>query len=196
MDMVIKCITQKYVDFSTRAPRKEFWLFVLCYAVVFLILVGIDISTDIYDSETGLGLFSGIYWFLTLIPYLAVLVRRLHDTNRVGWWVLIALIPLVGAIWLLVLLCLKGDEGENRFGGDPLTPDRNGSLPNISPSSAATDISIKDGSQDVLSSTIPESNNSTSELERKFKVIDDMFERNSITEDEKIKMRAKILGIG
>ena len=121
MDIVIKCITEKYVDFSTRAPRKEFWLFVLCFTVVYLILLGIDFSADTYNLEIGIGVFSGIFWLLTIIPYLAVAVRRLHDTNRVGWWALIMLIPLVGAIWLLVLLCLKGDEGENRFGGDPLS---------------------------------------------------------------------------
>ena len=116
MDIVIKCITEKYVDFSTRAPRKEFWLFVLCFAVVYGILMGIDVFAGTYHLETGFGVFSGIFWLLTIIPYLAVLVRRLHDTNRVGWWVLISLIPLVGAIWLIVLLCLKGNEDENRFG--------------------------------------------------------------------------------
>ena len=121
MDIVIKCITEKYVDFSTRAPRKEYWLFALCYVVVYLISVGIDFSADTYNLEIGIGVFSGIFWLLTIIPTLAVAFRRLHDTNRVGWWALIMLIPLVGAIWLLVLLCLKGDEGENRFGGDPLS---------------------------------------------------------------------------
>ena len=92
--------------------------------MVYLILLGIDISTDTYHLEIGTGVFSGIFYLLTIIPYFAVTVRRLHDTNRVGWWVLIVLIPLVGVIWMLVLLCLKGDEGENRFGADPLTPDR------------------------------------------------------------------------
>ena len=116
MDIVIKCITEKYVDFSARAPRKEFWLFILCFAVVYCILTGIDVFAGTSNLEFGFGVFSGIFWLLTFIPYLAVLVRRLHDTNRRGWWVLIALIPLVGAIWLIVLLCLKGNEDENRFG--------------------------------------------------------------------------------
>ena len=116
MDMVIKCITHKYADFSTRAPRKEFWLFALCYIVACPILIGIDVYADTFHLESGIGVFSGIFWLLTIIPYLAVTVRRLHDTNRVGWWVLLSLIPLVGAIWVLVLLCLKGNDGENRFG--------------------------------------------------------------------------------
>ena len=121
MDIVIKCITEKYVDFSTRAPRKEYWLWALCYTVVYFILIGIDISAGTFNSEISFGVISGIFGLLTIIPCLAVAVRRLHDTNRVGWWVLIMLIPLVGSIWLLVLFCLKGSEGENRFGGDPLS---------------------------------------------------------------------------
>jgi uncharacterized membrane protein YhaH (DUF805 family) len=116
MDIIIKCITKKYVDFSSRAPRKETWLFILCYFVVFFILTVIDRFAGTYNFEIGLGVLSGIFWLLTVIPYLAVLVRRLHDTNRRGWWVLIAFIPLVGGIWLTVLLCLKGNEDENRFG--------------------------------------------------------------------------------
>ena len=121
MGIVIQCITKKYAEFSSRASRKEFWLFILCYMVVYLIFIGIDFSANTFNLESGFGVFSGIFWLLTIIPYLAVSVRRLHDTNRVGWWVLITLIPLVGAIWLIVLFCLKGSEGENRFGGDPLS---------------------------------------------------------------------------
>ena len=116
MDIVIKCITEKYVDFSARAPRKEFWLFLLCGTVVSLIMAAIDSAAGTYHLESGLGVFAGIFGLLTIIPYLAVTFRRLHDTNRRGWWVLIALIPLVGTIWLIVLLCLKGNEDENRFG--------------------------------------------------------------------------------
>ena len=62
----------------------------------------------------------GIYLLANFLPSLAVTVRRLHDTNRSGWWVLITLIPYIGGIILLILLCLKGTEGDNRFGEDPL----------------------------------------------------------------------------
>ena len=60
-----------------------------------------------------------VYSIAVFVPTLAVVVRRLHDTDRSGWWILIALIPLVGAIVLLVFLILKGNEGDNRFGPDP-----------------------------------------------------------------------------
>ena len=68
---------------------------------------------------------------LTFISYLAVFVRRLHDLNRTGWWVLIAIIPIIGAVWLIVLYYLKGNRGVNRFGGDPLSRERNVTLTNI-----------------------------------------------------------------
>ena len=117
MNLVLQCITSKYVDFSTRASRKEFWLFFLFYLVAYLILVTIDFSMGwTWHFATGQGILSGIFALATLLPYLAVAIRRLHDTNRVGWWLLIGLIPLVGLIWLIVLWCLKSDEGENRFG--------------------------------------------------------------------------------
>ncbi len=116
MNLVLQCITSKYVDFSTRASRKEFWLFFLFYLVAYSILVTIDFSMGWASLETGYGILSGIFALATLLPYLAVAIRRLHDTNRVGWWLLIGLIPLVGLIWLIVLWCLKSDEAENRFG--------------------------------------------------------------------------------
>ena len=116
MNLVLQCITSKYVDFSTRASRKEFWLFILFYLVAYSILMTIDFSMGWATLETGYGILTGIFALATFVPYLAVGVRRLHDTNRVGWWWFIGLIPLVGAIWLIVLWCLKSDEGENRFG--------------------------------------------------------------------------------
>jgi uncharacterized membrane protein YhaH (DUF805 family) len=91
MDLVIKCITEKYC-----------------------ILLGIDFSLDL--SADTFGVFSGFFALLAISPSLAVSVRRLHDTNRVGWWVLTGVIPLVGLILVVVFCCLKGDEGENRFG--------------------------------------------------------------------------------
>ena len=116
MDLVIQSITSKYADFSTRASKKEFWLFALLYLLAYFFFIAIDFSIDTFNYAIGFGLFSGIFWLATIVPYLAVSVRRLHDTNRVGWWYFLILIPLVGSIWLIVLLCLKSDEGENRFG--------------------------------------------------------------------------------
>ena len=126
MDLAIHCITKKYVDFSTRASRKEYWLFFLFYLIACIILSIIDMFVGTYHEESGYGLFSGIFILATFLPYLAVTVRRLHDTGRTGWWLLLSIIPLFGLIWLIIVLCLKGNDGENRFGADPLTQDRNG----------------------------------------------------------------------
>ena len=120
MDIVIKCITKKYFDFSSRAPRKEFWLFILFYMGGVFLLTVTDLTIETYDVESGIGLFTSIFVLLTLIPYLSVSVRRLHDTNRTGWWLLIAIIPLIGGIWLIVLYCFRGNQGANSFGKEPL----------------------------------------------------------------------------
>lgn len=90
-----------------------------------------DLATDTYDEESRIGLFTSIFVLLTFIPYLSVSVRRLHNTNRTGWWVLIAIIPIIGAVWLIVLYCFKGNRGVNRFGEDPLSLERNDALTNI-----------------------------------------------------------------
>ena len=122
MDLVIQCITKKYAEFSSRASRKEFWLFFLFYCIAVVVLSVIDGIVGTYDVESGYGVFSGIFTLVTLVPYLAVCVRRLHDTDRSGWWLLLCLVPLIGLIWFIVVCCLKGSDGENRFGADPLTP--------------------------------------------------------------------------
>jgi uncharacterized membrane protein YhaH (DUF805 family) len=131
MDLVIQCITKKYVEFSSRASRKEFWLFILFYLIFSIILGFIDGIVGTYNVETGYGVFSGIFILVTLVPYLAVCVRRLHDTDRSGWWLLLWLVPLIGLIWSIVVFCHKGSDGENRFGANPLTPQGNGAPTNI-----------------------------------------------------------------
>ena len=114
---VVICLTQ-YFQFSGRAPRSEYWFFVL-----FTLLV--DVVAGIIDAATGSGLLYPICVLLLLIPSLAVLIRRLHDVDRSGWWCLILFVPLVGAILVLVWACTRGTPGPNRFGPDPLggTPD-------------------------------------------------------------------------
>ena len=111
-------VLRKYVVFEGRARRKEYWIFVLISSLILIFLSLIDEMTGwkVWDDE---GVLSLLYSIAVFVPTLAVLVRRLHDTDRSGWWVLIALIPLVGAIVLLVFLILKGNEGDNRFGPDP-----------------------------------------------------------------------------
>ncbi len=121
MNLVLVCVTKKYANFSERARRKEYFLFVLAYIILEVVFVVVDIGTGTFNEVLSMGALTGIFVLATMIPGLAVTVRRLHDTNRSGWWLLIGLIPLVGAIWLIVLMCLKGTSGENRFGPDPLT---------------------------------------------------------------------------
>jgi len=116
MNLVLQCITSKYADFSTRASRKEFWLFYLFYLLAFLIFISIDVFIGTSQLEIGFGILSGIFLLATFVPFLALAIRRLHDTNRSGWWLFVSLVPFVGGIWLIVLWCLKSAEGENRFG--------------------------------------------------------------------------------
>ena len=93
---------KKYATFAGRAQRAEYWYFVLFYILIFIGLSVIDGITGSFSAEAGMGLLGGILTLALLIPSIAVGVRRLHDTGRSGWWLLIALIPLIGAIVLLV----------------------------------------------------------------------------------------------
>ncbi len=111
MNYYIEC-WKKYVTFSGRARRKEYWMFVL-----FNILA--SIAVGVVDGILGTVMLGSLYSLAVLLPGLAVCVRRLHDTDRSGWWILISLIPIVGIIVLLVFMCLDSTPGENRFGPNP-----------------------------------------------------------------------------
>ena len=112
----------KYATFYGRARRMEYWLFVLLYVLVSIVTVLVDITFGLWlvDGEVVIGIVSTIYGLVLLLPSWAVLVRRLHDTGRSGWWVLLFFVPVVGVIVLMVFCCLRGDAGTNRFGPDPL----------------------------------------------------------------------------
>ena len=110
---------KKYAVFSGRARRMEYWYFVLFNLIVAFVLALIDTLLGTTTGVSSFGLLSGIYGLAVLIPTLAVLVRRLHDIDRTGWWILINLIPLVGTIVLLVFALTPGTPGSNRFGLDP-----------------------------------------------------------------------------
>lgn len=112
-------VLKKYAVFSGRARRKEYWYFVLFNIIVSIVLGVIDGVTGSLNAQTGLGLLSGIYSLAILIPSIAVSVRRLHDTDRSGWWLLIVLVPLVGAIILLVFAVQDSKPGANQFGENP-----------------------------------------------------------------------------
>jgi len=112
-------VLKKYAVFSGRARRKEYWYFFLFNIIVSIVLGVIDGITGSFSPEAGMGLLGGIYALAVLIPGIAVSVRRLHDTDRSGWWLLIALIPLIGAIVLLVFMVQDSKPGQNQFGSNP-----------------------------------------------------------------------------
>ena len=137
-------LLEKYVFFLGRASRTEFWLSFLVFCGLYYFIGVIDVAGITFGSDelprlqpnddTGLGIrdlnqpsgfqiqvrptFS-ILWLLITIPFLSVTCRRLHDTNRRAWFLLLYFIPFFGMIWLLVLCTLKGTEGDNRYGPDP-----------------------------------------------------------------------------
>lgn len=104
---------KKYATFSGRSRRAEYWMFGLISLVVSIVLAFVE------GMMGSPGLLGAIYGLAVLLPSLAVTVRRLHDTNRTGWWLLIALIPIVGAIVLLVFMVLDSEPGENQYGANP-----------------------------------------------------------------------------
>jgi uncharacterized membrane protein YhaH (DUF805 family) len=107
-----------YANFRGRACRSEFW-----YWQLFLLMGGLVAEIFDYGIGTRFSPLSMIFWVGTVVPDLAVYVRRLHDSDRIGWWLLLFFVPLIGAIVLLVWLCTRGTGGYNRFGADPLPPE-------------------------------------------------------------------------
>jgi uncharacterized membrane protein YhaH (DUF805 family) len=110
---------RRYVDFSGRSNRPQYWLFVLVYLIIYIVACVIDAFALGVTPGQGFGIVTGIVGLVHLIPSLAVSVRRLHDTDRSGWWLLLIFVPLIGAIWLIVLYCFAGTPGANRFGPRP-----------------------------------------------------------------------------
>lgn len=118
MNWFLKALRQ-YADFSGRARRKEYWMYTLFAMLTYLVALGLDTSMDLGIGGLPYGPFYLITALALLIPGLAVSVRRMHDLGKSGWMLLIALIPLVGSIWLLVLLASNGQPHDNNYGSDP-----------------------------------------------------------------------------
>ncbi len=125
---------KRYADFQGRSRRMEYWMFTLLVVIIVVVLeiLGFAIGgrAATVDPNTGqvvpggssflvLALL-GIFYLAILIPAIAVQVRRFHDQDKSGWFVLLGLIPFVGGIIVLVFMCLPGTPGPNRFGPDPL----------------------------------------------------------------------------
>ncbi len=117
---------KKYAVFSGRSRRKEYWYFVLFTVLISIALSIIDGLTGTYDNSAGIGLLSGIFSLAILIPSIAVSVRRLHDIDRTGWWILISLVPIIGWIVLLVFHLQDSTPGTNRYGPNPKSTDYQG----------------------------------------------------------------------
>ncbi|HEY1428858.1 MAG TPA: DUF805 domain-containing protein [Candidatus Tumulicola sp.] len=114
----------KYVVFSGRARRSEYWYFVLfnsLFALAWAFLVGFCGSLG-GENRTMMRIFVELVPLATLLPTIAVSIRRLHDTGRTGWWYLLALVPILGSIVLIVFFIEEGPSEENRYGPDPRTP--------------------------------------------------------------------------
>lgn len=120
MDWYLKVI-KNYAGFSGRARRKEYWMFAL-FNIIFCLAAAIldNILGTTFDLPyVYYGLIYLLYGLAMFIPSLAVIVRRLHDTGKSGWMILIGLIPFIGGIWLLVLMCIDSDTEENKYGVCP-----------------------------------------------------------------------------
>lgn len=120
LDYFKLCVSQKFATFSGRARRQEYWLFYLDRIIVSSALSSLSLSL-VHDIVANVIVTTvSVAWTLfIIIPSLAVLVRRLHDTNRSGWWLLLYLLPVIGAIVLFVFTLLPGTVGENDYGDDP-----------------------------------------------------------------------------
>jgi len=110
-DSVRTCLT-KYITFSGRARRSEFWWFALFLFILYIVAA-------IIDAAIGTSIILLLVALAFLLPSLAVTVRRLHDTGRSGWWILIGLVPFIGGIVLLVFECMDGQPGPNNYGPSP-----------------------------------------------------------------------------
>lgn len=121
MNWYIHCI-KNYANFSGRARRREYWLFLLFNFIIFLILGFIGEFINEY-TETNEGfILVGIYGLFIIIPHLACVVRRLHDINKSGGYWFVRFIPFIGSIWLLILLVENSWDGQNKYGLNPKEP--------------------------------------------------------------------------
>ena len=123
MNWYLKVLKQ-YADFNGRARRKEYWMFFLFHIIALFVALAIDVAigTGLNEGGSPVGFIYAIYAFGTFIPTIAVVVRRLHDVGKSGWWYFIAFVPIIGGIWLLVLMCTDSEDGTNEYGPNPKNP--------------------------------------------------------------------------
>ncbi|WP_176777744.1 DUF805 domain-containing protein [Candidatus Avelusimicrobium faecicola] len=115
MKYLLDPLVKHYADFSGRANRKQFWLYALWLIVVY---IAIGVVGAVLGEKAG-NAFIALAGLALIVPNWAIMVRRLHDTDRSGWWVLISFLPLIGGLILFVFEVLPGTPGVNRFGNQP-----------------------------------------------------------------------------
>ena len=110
---------KNYAGFSGRSRRREYWFFSLFSLLMTLALSLLDLIIYNLSSETILGMFTGAYGLGVIMPTLAVAIRRLHDTGKSGWWILINFFPAIGNLIFIFFLLLDSEPGENQYGPSP-----------------------------------------------------------------------------
>nr|WP_294936609.1 DUF805 domain-containing protein [uncultured Flavobacterium sp.] len=121
IDYYKKTVFENYANFTGRARRSEYWYFVLSNIIIFILLLFPAVLMEEVSPTAAVAFWvlMVIYGVLILIPGFALIVRRLHDIGKSGWYWFVRFIPIVGPIWLLVLLCTEGNRGRNQYGHDP-----------------------------------------------------------------------------
>ena len=128
MEWYLKVMRDNYANFKGRARRKEYWMFVLVYVIILIACMVLDnvLGTvfmmdagPLGEISMGYGWLYSIFSLVHFIPGLGLVVRRLHDVGKSGWFYLLILLPIVGWIWLLVLYCTEGQKEDNKWGPDP-----------------------------------------------------------------------------
>ena len=127
MEWFLKVVRDNYANFNGRARRKEYWMFIL-FNMIFAIIAAVadnilglafTVGEGSYAVSMGYGWIYTLYTLAIIIPSTAVMARRMHDIDKSGWMCLILFIPMVGAIWFLVLLCKDSNPGDNKYGPSP-----------------------------------------------------------------------------
>ena len=119
MKWFLEAVKNNYANFSSRARRSEYWYFILFYLLIYIVLMIIDNVAGLQLGEAGIGILGLLFTLAMLVPSISVGVRRLHDTGRSGWWLLIGLVPLIGGLVLLWFYVQEGVRGSNQYGADP-----------------------------------------------------------------------------
>ena len=119
MNYFIKCF-RDYAVFDGRSTRSEYWSFSLIGFMIQILINQYDIQSNLWNDEHSIGVASTIFYLAIFVPSLAVSWRRLHDIGKSGWMTLLWLVPVVGWIWILILLITPSQDGDNGYGVKPV----------------------------------------------------------------------------